>query len=343
MHLTRSSKLFEGTVPDPAAQRPASFVPVSPQQKGRRWCLPRMKDIRIRIRLVVERVSRPRLEVLDQIFGLRSWGLILYGALPASLSLVGLLEVKVEEVNLRNISMAIPILLISLLPLLVTFLLVRAREKEWYFTEDYLNFRSCITTLIIVLCATTISGGAGIIKGQHVSLGFAAQSFLFGMASLVLSSTLFAAILAKDADLPGLPSSGFVSSIGKARQKLIAIQISSIWERYDFSDGTQIFDDLVVIANNLRKELGVALSEPGNRLAKRSLKPLDLDVGIFAQSVSEIKAGQSEYLTAIRWKVRFADFAKLQDNNLANLKNSREGILDEYSALQRLKSLRLGG
>src|SRR5438552_16300139 len=101
----------------------------------------------------VNKIIDPRLELLDQLLGLRSWGLILYGALPASLSLLGILDVKVGSLD-----KLLPILLVSLLPLSLTFLLIRARQRDWYLTTDYLNLRSSITTFLIVVSATLISG-----------------------------------------------------------------------------------------------------------------------------------------------------------------------------------------
>lgn len=37
--------------------------------------------------------------LLDLIFGIRAWGLILYGTLPANLALLGTLEVKLGKVD----------------------------------------------------------------------------------------------------------------------------------------------------------------------------------------------------------------------------------------------------
>jgi hypothetical protein len=292
------------------------------------------------------------LEKFDQILGLRSWGLILYGGLPASLSLLGF--VKVENIRLGAASSKwLPILLISLLPLLITFLLVRAREKEWYFTEEYLNLRSSITTLLVLLCATAISGVAGMIRGEYVfslsritdqaHMNALAESYLFGIASLVVSSTFFAIIITRNSDLPGLPSVAFVGSIGKIREQLIAIQRDPIWEGNEPANDANAFGDLKARADNLAKDLQTAMLRPGDKLAKRGLAPLRSDVILFAQSVIAVKEGQSESLILIRWKIRFADLDNSQDRTLEHLRNSRQGIIDEYRALQRLKSLRLGG
>jgi hypothetical protein len=290
--------------------------------------------------------SKITLDKLDQMFGLRAWGLVLYGALPASLSLLGIVEVKVAELHKIG-----PLIIVSLLPVTVTFLLVRARQKEWYFTTDYLNLRSTVTTLLIVISAALIAGAAGIIRDKYAFAQFNlrdpnqvaayAESFLFGMSSLVISSSIFAAILTKGADLPGLPASGFISSIAKIRQQLIAIQNSPIWRKYDFNDGMEIFDELKQTRNSIIKDLETALSQPGHKLAKRGLQPLRAQLDVFARSITEIKDGAVKDTIEFRWRVRFADLTVISDGE--NLTYEREAIKDEITILRALKSLRLGG
>ncbi|HEY2961741.1 MAG TPA: hypothetical protein VGJ37_04960 [Pyrinomonadaceae bacterium] len=292
--------------------------------------------------------STINLDKLDQMLGLRAWGLILYGALPASLSLLGVVEVKVAQIN-----KVVPMLAVSILPLIVTFLLVRARQKEWYFTTDYLNLRSTITTLLIVITATLIAGASGIIREKyHFSpldlrnqnqLAAYAESFLFGMASLVISSSIFATILTKGADLPGLPASGFITSIAKMRQQLIAIQNSSIWQRYDYNQDTTVFDELKQTRDSIIKDLEAALSQPGNKLAKRGLQPLRSQLDVFARSITEIKEGQIKDTIEFRWRVRFADPTTMADGAGENLQHERDAIKDEIAILKTLKNLRLGG
>lgn len=294
----------------------------------------------------------PSVTTLDHVLGVRSWGLILYGALPACLSLLGFLEIKVGLIE-----KPLPILVFSLLPLFVTFLLVRARERAWYFTDNFLFVRSTITTLLIVLCASAIAGAVGIIRQKYVfsltnltdraHMMAMTESFLFGVASLVLSSTLFATILTKDADLPGLPSSDFVKAVQKVRQQLIAIQNSNIWKQYGPADGTNVFEDLGSQGEQLMKDLQAALSQPGNRLAKRSLglKPLEADVVVFAQSISYIRSGGVPDTILFRWQTYFADSSDLDADTLKNILSERdtERIKAEYEVLQRIRGLRIGG
>ena len=77
------------------------------------------------------------LVIADQIFGLRAWGLILYGVLPSNLALLGL--VKVDSSFQDKILHLLPALL---LPVLVSYLLIRTRHQEWYLTRSLLAVRS---------------------------------------------------------------------------------------------------------------------------------------------------------------------------------------------------------
>ena len=298
------------------------------------------------------RLKLPRIEVFDQTLGLRSWGLIIYGALPACLSLLGFLEIKVALNDKPG-----PILLVSFLPLFVTFLLVRAREREWYLTNNHLNLRSAITTILIVLCATSISGAAGIIRQKYVfslanltdrgHMMAMTESFLFGIASLVISSTLFATVLTKGAELPGLPSSAFVSAIAKIRQQLIAIQNSTVWAQFNDAANTQILDDLNSEGAKLMTDLQLALSQPGHKLAKRSLglNSLQSDIVVFTQSIAYIKDGEIPDTILFRWQTYFADFKSLVGPTLDQVKNERDKaeIKAAFAVLQKMKGLRLGG
>jgi hypothetical protein len=295
-------------------------------------------------------VKIPNAGALDQVLGLRSWGLILYGALPACLSLLGFIEIKVGIID-----RPILILLVSSLPLFVTFLLVRAREREWYFTDNYLNVRSAVTTLLIVLCSTGISGAAGLIRHKYdfsptnlldqAHMSALTECFLFGVASLVISSTLFATILTKGADLPGLPSSAFVSAVGKIRQQLIALQTSPFWEEDDFRKSIGILNDLNTDGVAIMEDLTVALSQPGHRFAKKSLRlrSLESDLMVFNQSVTWIKDGEIPATILYRWRVYLVDFVGLEGDELENLKTDRDRHKTSYEVLQRIRGLRLGG
>jgi|GEM_PF-7011715 len=293
------------------------------------------KNIRVRIRRFVG--------LLDPILGIRSWGLIWYGALPSSLSLIGFLEVR--DIKFPSVKGAAPVLLVSLLPLLVTFLLVRGREREWYLTEDYLNLRSCVTTLLIVLSTTAVSGSAGIIRGVNFSRDYMTQSFLLGVASLVISSSLFATILTKGADLPGLPSVAFLTSMTKVREQLRGIRNSAIWSECT----PQTLNEVKACSNNLAEELRAARKKSGNVLAKQGLELIQTDLGWFDIVLQDLESSDTKTQRQLRWKKYFETVQTSSYAEMPNIEKDIESLSESQKqetacqALRRLSELNLGG
>lgn len=293
------------------------------------------KNFRERIRRVVG--------ILDPILGIRSWGLVFYGALPSSLSLIGFLEIK--DIKFPSVKGAMAVVLVSLLPLLVTFLLVRAREGEWYLTEDHLNLRSCITTLLILLSTTMVSGSAGFIRGASFSREYVTQSFLFGVASLVISSSLFATVLTKAADLPGLPSVAFLDSLTKIREQLRGIRNSAIW-----GDCTpETLNEVKAASNDLVEELKAARKKSRNGLAKQGLKLIQADLEQFNFALHYIETSPTQNQREPRWKKYFEAVHALPDSQkhapekgVATLSDSEKREI-VCQALRRLSELNLGG
>src|ERR1700752_5346630 len=218
--------------------------------------------------------------LLDLIFGIRGWGLILYGALPANLALLGTLEVKLGKVD----DLKYFLIPVSFLPIFATFLLIRNRYKEWYLTTDFLKTRSAITTLIIVVSATLISGASGVLHNKYVlTLNFwndaglmaIAESYLFGVSSLVITSTLFMTVLSKGSDLPGLPSAKFVELLSKIRSGLSQVKASPIWEWPKYQGNDQITNELIAKLATVKTSYDELKSYPGNKLAKKSLTDMN--------------------------------------------------------------------
>jgi hypothetical protein len=178
---------------------------------------------------------------LDHILGLRAWGLIIYGTLPASLFALGVIKVTVFEI--RQEGFLLPFLLIALFPILVLFLLLRERLIAWYLLRDGLYTRTTIITLVILILSTVISLAAGHVTGRYVVIPWGdwialdpqirwfpiLESLLIAIAALVGSSTLFITAIKEESGLPGLPSKEFVQKISALRTALINIQADSIW------------------------------------------------------------------------------------------------------------------
>ena len=232
------------------------------------------------------------ISLVDQVIGLRAWGLIFYGALPANLAFLGALKVKIgSEIS--------PFFLIAgFLPVFLTYMLIRAKYRQWYLTTKFLNLRSAITTVIILGLASSICGSSGIIHGNY-SLGIpeglawnewsaVAESFLMAVVSLVVSSTFFMAAITKNIDLPGLPSADFVQLMTQIRRYLRAIKRSDIWRKY------VSLDDNVLI--NLCAKTTQAIDQTagymGNRFAKKSFEPIRRDIAELGDALERIRDGE---------------------------------------------------
>ena len=136
--------------------------------------------------------------ILDQIFGLRAFGLIFYGSLPSYLALVGVLKIDIE--NLNNLPSRSLIIAISAIPIALTFTLVKIQQKRWYITTDLLNTRSFITTILIFSMTYLISLISGMIRrGYDLEIlktldqisysRLTTEAFLVSIVSLVICST----------------------------------------------------------------------------------------------------------------------------------------------------------
>ena len=281
--------------------------------------------------------------LLDLIFGIRAWGLILYGTLPANLALLGTLEVKLGKVD----DLKYFLIPVSFLPVLVTFLLIRNRYKEWYLTTDLLKTRSAITTLIIVLCASLISGASGVLHNKYVlTLDFwnnagltgIAEAYLFGVSSLVITSTLFMTVLSKSTDLPGLPTSKFVELLGKIRSGLRQVQVSPLWDWSEYQGNNEITAALLTKLATVRTSYEELNSYTDNNLAKKSLKVINQNVLVFERVLNDVDDKMSKALKEQWWKVAFAPHALLSGDEMVE----RERLNHDYEAVQALRSLRLG-
>jgi hypothetical protein len=219
---------------------------------------------------------------LDNFICIRGWGLILYGVLPSYLALLGTLEIKIDSVNEQS---AYFLIVIVILPILLTYMLIEELQRKWYLTTDYIKSRSVGTTILLLFLSTFISGISGLIHGKYIlveptnlveiiptflnGLSAIAESFLFGILSLVISITFYITIPRKELELPGLPPAEFVSIQMKIRNNLRLIQRDPIWKEY-----VQDEDNLIKKAENIKKDIDKAVNLPINFLAKESLRPI---------------------------------------------------------------------
>ena len=287
------------------------------------------------------------LVLLDNIFCFRAWGLILYGALPSWLALLG---VSKGEVKFTAIEYLLPIsIFASILPIAITFLLIRARHRNWYLTTDFLNVRSFISTFVILILAILICGVSVIIHSENngesnigilkyfksKELGkIAPQAFLLAVVSLVLSSTLFITVLTRNISLPGLPSDDFVKFLGKIRINMRKIMGSKVWKDYISLDDNK----LTKLAKEIKDDMDQAAVCTGNYLAKKSLEPIREDIINLINILGEIRSSGTNEAQKIKWK---SYFAKREDLSSADI-HFRLSKKKQVASLERLKKLKLG-
>lgn len=272
---------------------------------------------------------------LDRIFGLRAWGLILYGALPANLALLGAIEIKISPANEQ-----LPFLLIpaTILPILLIFILIRDRHREWYLTTDSLNLRSVIVSITILFVAMLICGISGIIHNTYI-IGLPdswnlnewtaiAESFLLAVASLVLSSTLFMTALKRGVDLPGLPSSDFVELITKLRKNMRKMKGSKIWKEYIPLDD----NEFIKLIEDIKIDIESANTYTGNNLSKRELRAIYDDFENLLSVIHNINK-TVPVLKQKEWKKYFEKSS--DDGNVRRDEN-------KFNSINKLKDLNLG-
>lgn len=293
--------------------------------------------------------ERPWATAADYLLGLRAWGLILYGVLPANLALLGLAEVKPAKGAELNL-----LLPVSFAPVLLTFLLIRGRHREWYLTTDYLNLRSAFHTLAVLALTMLVFGLSGLVQGKYKYVGPVAlaacdfsglltceamkgpvEAYLFGVGCLVLSSTLFMTVLTKGGDLPGLPTGEFTKQLGTIRERLRRVLDAAVWRE----EGGDCRKEVAEEAKSL---LGELRTVSGNRLAKRSVRRAEEDLQHFIEAALYIEGDgrvNEDEVRAKNWVPYFAPPERLSEKQ----KQERQRKVQACEAIERLKRLKLGG
>jgi len=155
----------------------------------------------------------------DHRLGLSGFGLVFYGALPASLGALG--AFKAPDQGSLNIGAASApfVLIVAVVPVLLTFVLTRQRLANWYVLRDYLPLRSIVITASIVFASTSVCLATRILSKPDIPLAFCDwlalpllaktnaiwHAMLLSFAYLVGSSTLLLTVIKEDSNLPLLP------------------------------------------------------------------------------------------------------------------------------------------
>jgi hypothetical protein len=180
----------------------------------------------------------------DYLFGLRAFGLVIYGALPASLGALGAFKPPDQTTLSSKIGLeALPyIIVVALIPVVLTFVLVRQRLANWYLLRDYLWVRAVAITTAIIAVSSLVCAGNGLLVGSFkwvpITVWWASPLYdkawpigvclLLSFAYLVGSSTLFLTVVKEDGNLPLLPSKDEVDNVAALRESLRDIASSEI-------------------------------------------------------------------------------------------------------------------
>jgi hypothetical protein len=275
---------------------------------------------------------------VDELLGLRGWGLIFYGVLPSNLALLGILDTKLPDIDKISI---ILILVASIIPLFFIFVLIRSQNKNWYITKDRFNIRSLTITFLIIILSTLIVEISGVIHKKYVlcmpwdieTLNSSAECFLLAISSLVLSSSIFILVLTQKTNFPLLPPISFVESMCKIEKNLRMIKDDEIW--YNFKD---VDDSLANLVEETKNELYDVIISNGNNLAKMSLKQNYEDLINLANVLKKIQIDRGKKSKKIHWEIYFCHSQYLSPDRYIRRSEEEEA----FNSLERLRNLELG-
>src|ERR1041384_1214291 len=202
-----------------------------------------VRQVRRLVRPIKDRYDKMILP-LDHLFGLRAYGLVVYGALPASLGALGAFKPPDQATLSSRIGFAaLPyICAVALIPVVLTYVLVRQRLANWYLLRDYLWVRAVAITTAIIAVSSLVCAANGLLLGTFRWVGIRGWwttpfhdkawpigvCLLLSFAYLVGSSTLFLTVVKEDGNLPLLPSRDEVDNVAGLRQSLRDISTSEI-------------------------------------------------------------------------------------------------------------------
>lgn len=285
--------------------------------------------------------------LLDKIFGIRAFGLIFYGILPSILFLIGILEVKVYNIN-ESAQFLIIILIFLIIILIFIFSLIRNRLKGFYLTTDYLNRRSFMITAITLSISTAIFGLSGVLQGKYVFVishnwngdmdllksepNF--EPILLAVASLLVASTVFLTIVTKEVDLPALPPSKFVKLIADIQSDMKLLQNNPIWGEYVSIE----YDKLIYLTSKIEDSLSQAINIKICFNLQKSLNPVHNDIVNLIKALNAISEHSINTSKEYTWGIYF----KNQKSLSSDQEIRRERISEIINSIERLKELKLG-
>jgi len=290
------------------------------------------------VKFLIKQLGSDRVIRIDEFLGLRGWGLVLYGVLPANLAFFGILNTKLP--NLDKISV-IFVLGASIIPLFFIFMLISNQNKKWYLTKDKYGIRSLSITFLIFFLSTLIIGISGIIQGKYFlclslnseTIGTSLECLFSAISSLVISSSFFIIALTKNENYPLLPSISFTKSMRKIERNYRKIKSEEVWSKF-----TPIDDSFIKMVKDTENEINNIIISKGNSLAKISLEEKCKDLRKLEETLEMIQNDINEDLKKIHWDIYF-DFSKKLKETKSTI---RENNVACFNSLKKIKELELG-
>ena len=195
---------------------------------------------------------------------------MVYGALPASLGALGAFKPPDQaSVTGRFGAATLPyIFCVALIPVVLTFVLVRQRLSKWYLMRSYLTVRTIAITLCIIIASSLVCAANGLLTERYHFWSVEewcvqswpervrplAECLLLSFAYLVGSSTLFLTVVKDDGNLPLLPTKQEVDDSEVLRKQLrsIATHISAVEQGEPAKRKPELTSLAEIVANTIQ-------------------------------------------------------------------------------------------
>jgi hypothetical protein len=276
-----------------------------------------------------EHLRSNKLLCWDYFLGLRGSGLVIYGALPASLGALGAFKPPDQATLDSKIGLgAIPfICCVALIPVVLTYVLVRQRMANWYLLPNYLNVRAATITLSIILVSALVCGANGLLVGTYRLVPIAAwmalplgdkarpigECLLLSFAYLVGSSTLFLTVVKEDGNLPLLPGKEEIDNLKLLRCHMRDVASSALQSEQPAANDNALTGRITALTQTTGKATEVlsALRKGFTGLGRGQLYvDLCAELGALTAAVQDV--GQSYLTWAYYWRAGI-DLAALNE------------------------------
>ncbi|MBE0680592.1 MAG: hypothetical protein IH589_01650 [Anaerolineales bacterium] len=248
---------------------------------------------------------------LDHIFANSAKGIVAYGIMPSALVFLGVL--KIEKLQLPGaygwLEIASLIFIVSI-PFCILCYILGRRLERYYLFKDYLWARSFIVTFEILIGVTAVGLASGFLTGNLIItnklttwISPLLHSLIGGIATLSLSSTLFATLLTENTNLPGLPSKEYADLLAEIKFLIASLQEGKsalVWKKKPLLDKTKtVYVQEILIKLKAKFDILQKLIED-NRISGDFFITVDKDIENILKALGEIENGAG-------WEKYFSD------------------------------------